>query len=470
VNDATKVYRVDRHQAEQFMARHLTALGGPQRSDYRFHRAALRRFLTDLCGANEASVGSQLLLSETRLLDWLGREARRRTTASAGCCFAAVSRYVQGLVQTGLLETDLMAAFQACYGNRGWPILAGALQTPEPLAALTRLRSQIPPLGPIALQAQRYLELHRATGKDYQPNRRLLTHLDRFLQAQGVDSLPAITAAVMERWVGTLAGNARTRFRKVRMAWRFFNYLLDLKDVTVNPTSSVLLDLGRQPSSSFQPFIFTTQQVAAILDRARQLPSNPQFPLRAETCSLIFALLYGLGLRMGEACRLRVRDLSLAEMTLFIDQTKFYKSRYVPFGPKLGSHLQEFVDLRRTRQPSLGDDDPLFVASGPGHVDKSGLNNTFRAIVDGLGIRGMPRQRAPRPHDLRHSCAVHRLLRWYREGADVQSKLPLLSTFLGHIDPTSTQVYVTMTMALLQEANTRFYRTFGHFFDSENDR
>jgi site-specific recombinase XerD len=63
---------------------------------------------------------------------------------------------------------------------------------------------------------------------------------------------------------------------------------------------------------------------------------------------------------------------------------------------------------------------------------------------------------------------VHRLLRWYREGADVQSKLPMLSTFMGHIDPTSTQVYLTITAALLQEANARFHRGFGHVFDQEN--
>jgi site-specific recombinase XerD len=68
---------------------------------------------------------------------------------------------------------------------------------------------------------------------------------------------------------------------------------------------------------------------------------------------------------------------------------------------------------------------------------------------------------------MRHAFAVQRLLRWYREGVDVQSKLPLLSTFMGHIDPTSTQVYLTITAALLPEANTRFHRSFGCLFDPE---
>jgi integrase len=467
VNDAAKVCRVDRGQAEQFQVRHLVGLGGPQRSDYRFHRAAIRRFLTGLCQTDDESANSQLILSEQRLLDWLIQEARRRTTASAGCCFAAVSRYVRGMVRHGLLETDRMAAFQNRYGNRGWPILAGALQAADPVAALTLLRVVPPPSGPIALHAHRYLELHEGIGKDYRPNRRLLAHLDRYLEKQGIDSVQAITSTWIERWAGTARGNARTRMLKVRMAWQFFNHLLALQVAGSNPVAPVLQAIGRRPCSTFKPFIYTQEQVASILDAARKLPGNSQFPLRAETCTLIFLLLYGLGLRMGEACRLRVRDLSLAEATLFIDRTKFYKSRYVVFGPKLGNRLQQFLELRRRRHLSLGEDDPLFVALGPDHVDQSGVNNTFRAVVDGLGIRGLPGQKAPRPHDLRHTFAVHRLLRWYREGADVQSKLPALSTFMGHIDPTSTQVYLTVTAALLQEANARFHRSFGHLFDQE---
>ena len=90
MSDAT--FRVDRRQAEQYMDRHLTVLGGRERADFRFHRAAIRRFLTDLCRCDDGSASNQLVLNEQLLLDWLIREARRRTTASAGCCFAAVSQ------------------------------------------------------------------------------------------------------------------------------------------------------------------------------------------------------------------------------------------------------------------------------------------------------------------------------------------------------------------------------------------
>lgn len=319
--------RLDRRQAEQFLTRHLHALGDGKRSDFRFHRAVLRRFVAALCDGDDGATTGQLLLSDQRLLDWLIREARRRTTASAGCCFAAVSRYLRGLVETGLLPLNAMAAFQARHGGRGWPVLAGALQASDPQAALALLHPQPAKPGPIALHAAAYLELHQAIGKNFQPNKSLLTHLDRFLEAQGIQSPQAITPEVMEHWVNALTGNARTRFKKVRMAWSFLDYLLDLKVLSTNPSASVLCALGRLPKSTFKPFIFTQEQVASLLTATRQLPSNPQFPLRAETCSTLFALLYSLGLRMGEACRLRIEDVALAEGTLFINETKFYKSR-----------------------------------------------------------------------------------------------------------------------------------------------
>src|SRR5439155_24453131 len=93
------------------------------------------------------------------------------------------------------------------------------------------------------------------------------------------------------------------------------------------------------------------------------------------------------------------------------------------------------------------------------------LRDVFRDILGALGITGVEGQRPPRLHDLRHSWAVNRLLRWYRDGVDVQSRLPALSTFLGHVNPQSTQVYLTITADLLREANVRFHRHFGSQID-----
>ena len=95
------------------------------------------------------------------------------------------------------------------------------------------------------------------------------------------------------------------------------------------------------------------------------------------------------------------------------------------------------------------------------------LREVLQGALPELGISRIDGQRGPRLHDLRHTFAVHRLLRWYRQGVDVQSRLPALATFMGHVRPESTQVYLTITAELLQEANARFHRHFGCLFDEE---
>ena len=144
MNDATNSCRVDRSQAEQFQARHLSSLGWTEAIRLPVspggHSAVSDRPLPSRRRICRQPVDPERATT-SRLADPRGPQAHH---GKRGLCFAAVSRYVRGLVRTGLLETDLMAAFQARYGNRGWPILAGALQAQDPVAALTLLRPMVP--------------------------------------------------------------------------------------------------------------------------------------------------------------------------------------------------------------------------------------------------------------------------------------------------------------------------------------
>ena len=184
----------------------------------------------------------------------------------------------------------------------------------------------------------------------------------------------------------------------------------------------------------------------------------------------MLALLYALGLRHGEVRRLCIRDVDFTRGVLSIRQTKFHKSRYVPFGPKVGECLRRFLDARRTVLQPLQEDDPLFVTLWRPPVRPRFLRAAFHGILRNLGITAPEGRRRPRLHNLRHSFAVHRLLRWYREGVDVQARLPLLSAFLGHVEPQYTAVYLTATAELLREANDRFSRYASSLFNEEVSR
>jgi len=193
-----------------------------------------------------------------------------------------------------------------------------------------------------------------------------------------------------------------------------------------------------------------------LLEMARELPDSSRASLRGSTYRTIFAILYGLGLRVGEACRLRLSDVDWARRVLVIRQTKFYKSRLVPFGPRMAALLEEYRKARLDRAGALPPDAPLFSFTARGEINPMTVSQVFHALVPCLALEVPPGCSPPRLHDLRHSFAVGTLLRWYRSGKDPGAGLLKLATFLGHVDPNSTAVYLTITAALLQEANRRF--------------
>ena len=162
---------------------------------------------------------------------------------------------------------------------------------------------------------------------------------------------------------------------------------------------------------------------------------------------MIFALLYGLGLRVGEVARLTHADIDLDRDLLVIRGTKFGKSRLVPFGPRMAARLREYLAPRRPAPEPAAPMFP-FTTRGPIHP--------FHHLVPHLSLVVPPGVAPPRVHDLRHAFAVGTLLRWYRAGVDPAARLFHLATFLGHVSPTSTAVYLTITADLLGEANRRF--------------
>jgi integrase/recombinase XerD len=147
----------------------------------------------------------------------------------------------------------------------------------------------------------------------------------------------------------------------------------------------------------------------------------------------------------------------LTEQVITVRDTKFFKTRLVPIGPKLSQELGEHVERRRLLLLSRGEASPLFTTRGGRPWHYVGVISRFQHVRRAAGIVcpiGEPRP--PRLHDIRHTAVVHRVLAWYRSGQDVQRLLPQLATYLGHIDVRSTQHYLQMTSDLLQAANQRF--------------
>ena len=167
-------------------------------------------------------------------------------------------------------------------------------------------------------------------------------------------------------------------------------------------------------------------------------------------------LLYGAGLRIGEAVRLTCGDVDLLDATLTVRCTKFYKTRLVALSSHLSRVLTDYDANRREAGHVRHDAAPFFGYKNGDSVTRHTIEETFWRLRQHVGIGPKKGRYQPRLHDLRHTFAVHRLIAWYRSGADVQRLLPGLSTHLGHVDLASTQRYLTMTPELLVEASLRF--------------
>jgi integrase len=440
---------------------------GPLASTCRCYHATSSNVIRFLC-ETPAGAADRLLLNADRLLQWMIHDCGGRPVPYAVVRLGIVKRYLQALHQAGLTGTNLMEDFRTAHGRRPWRILVAALQSRDPAKALQSLET--PPssmAGPLHQHVQKYLETHESLGKQYHPQRQNLSKLDRHLYAWGVASPQAVNSGMIQRWADTVACNPRTRRGKIADVRRFFDYLKGMQIVTQNPLASARFVEPRLAPSPFRPFIFTYEQVASLLVHVEQLPRNHLFFLRGPACHLMLSLLYVLGLREGEARRISIRDVDLDRQTLMIVQTKFHKSRLVPFGPKLCQRLRAYLEQRRRLFRSCRDEDPLFVACHHKPLTRGTLLNAFRLGLRSIGLTARDNVVLPRLHDLRHTFAVHRLLRWYEEGIDVQQRLPILATFMGHVSILSTQVYLTITSDLLQAANGRFHKHFGCQFDPE---
>jgi site-specific recombinase XerD len=277
-----------------------------------------------------------------------------------------------------------------------------------------------------------------------------------------------VTSERLQEWVTSMSSSPQACRRKLLIVRRFFEHMAKLKVVRRNPVTTAMLEVMGGTKRSFRPYLFTQSQIRAILRETRQLPSTRTLPLRSEMMHTITSLMYTLGLRTGEVLKLRYNDIRMDQATIFVRETKFYKERHLPFGPKLHRCLERYLAARNATDSKEGGDELLFVGWRNRPVAAQTVRTIFRALVKRTGVTPLPGQRMPRLYDLRHAFAVHRLLRWYKEGVDVQERLVLLSTFMGHVSIYETQVYLTITASLLNEANKRFQETFGSVCNRED--
>ena len=444
--------RLDLHAAKQVVTRYMARFEGYCNALKSVHRSSVNKFLCFI-EENARPKNDCVIIDHRDVIRWVDQVTKAQTTShTAAGKILCVEHFLEMLSHDEMISYNPIKLIKDQFGERGWLGIVSALRSHSPEEALQAMRS--PPLfsGEFGNIAESYIKLQQSIG-GYYDKQIVLAQFNRFLNSHSVKTLYDITESLVRNWINGMTCSHRRCKGKLHILKRFFDYACDLEAAHHNPVSDFFIDSLGCSAKVFEPYIYTHDEIGRLLAGARKLSPNWLFTLKPQTLHMIIILLYGLGLRIGEALRLTIMDVDLGQETLFVRDTKFYKDRIVPFGPKLGNHLKDYLSLRYGLFKAVRLDDPLFVTRRCARIGNRTIQYVFLDVLKAAQIVVPSGKRGPRLHDLRHTFAVHRLLQWYEEGVNVQDKLPLLSTFMGHVDIYSSQVYLTITNDILREAN-----------------
>ncbi len=297
--------------------------------------------------------------------------------------------------------------------------------------------------------ANDYLALRRQLGFALETFGRRLENYVEFSERAGAEH---VTSELALQWATSIPAQPYTWRRRLGVVRAFAKYLSTIDPQTEIPSE----DLLRASLPRVAPYLYSQNEITALMDAARELTPR----LRAATFETIIGLLAVSGLRAGEARGLDRVDLDRHDGILHVCAGKQAKQRNVPLHDTTLHALLEYGRLcdRLIPEPQSP---ALFVSPAGVRLTRGAFNGTFAKLIQQIGLEGRGLRVRPRPHDIRHGFAVQTLIDWYRNDEDIDAKLPLLSTFLGHVDPASTYWYLEASPELLALARDRLERIAG---------
>jgi integrase/recombinase XerD len=313
-------------------------------------------------------------------------------------------------------------------------------------------------VSPLAAQLDQFIALKHAMGYRYREEGRALRELDSFLSTRLSAEDPVITLAIVHDYVARRNTESETtrehRLSLIREVCRF----LHLDDARVVVPDRHALRIVRR---RFVPRVLSRDEGRRFLRACDELPLGRSSPIRTTVLGTALRVLYLTGLRAGELLRLTQADADLYNGILHIRHSKFDKSRLVPITPDLVKRIDHCRELTTKHLGSCLPHTPLFSSPRGGRYSISALRSAFRRTLIHAGVECTGGNRV-RLHDLRHSFAVLRLLLWCEQDVDLGAKLPLLATYLGHVDLASSQRYLQLTQDLVSEITRRHQERFGY--------
>lgn len=385
--------------------------------------------------------------------EWLKCDAARSPLPNVVERVAVISRYLdwRAAKRAGL---NPIAELKAQYGKQLTPIVRALLKDDYP-SALEALRP-LPEWASVQGALMReHIARMRSLGYKYEVRARDLRRFDRYLQRHRELAEQPLEAQ-LAAWRRTLK-TPRHELR-VEQCARTLTQALHRKDLT-HPVVAVTRGLQRRVErAGRKPHLFTEAEIERLYQAARTFPgrNTPYRPLMLE---VMLTLGCCAGLRLGEIARLTLADVDREDRLIVIRDSKFFKSRRLPLAPGVMQLLERYLAARRVARAPGAPEDPLWWTTLRRKGYSYGeIQKLLTRVIRRAGLKPAGGRRGPHVHDLRHAFVAQRMLKWYRDGIDPQSRLPHLATYLGHKDIHSTLVYLNITPELLQQASERYRR------------
>jgi integrase/recombinase XerD len=293
-----------------------------------------------------------------------------------------------------------------------------------------------------------FIDLKRSLGYKYKEQERVLHRFDRFILDQGHTSF-GLTKEISDEWAVRRHNESElTIYSYIIIVKQLAEYLRDQGIKTYVP------QLPKYPGWTFIPYIYSYEEMNAIfraVDNLRMKCRNVNSCLLIMPCLL--RLLYGTGIRIGEALSLMNKGVDIEGRYLILEDTKNGKDRLVPMSDSLIAVCKDYLE-NRNKLPVSGlkrENGPFFVSLNGGVCKQSAVRYWFRKVLEIAGIPYTGDGKSHRIHDIRHSFACHSFLKLSDEGVDLYCSWPYLSTYLGHQSLGSTEHYIRLTSQMYPE-------------------
>jgi integrase/recombinase XerD len=307
--------------------------------------------------------------------------------------------------------------------------------------------------GPVADELLGFLQFKRSLGYGYMRAEFTLREFDRFLVKCVARNRHWQLDQAAIAWLSSKPGRKAVSVADDAAVLRqFFRYL---RRSSNSGTVSEPIWPHLPTESSFVPHFLSEKDILNLLTLCTDL-KRPSF--RAVLYRALILILYCTGIRFGEALRLRMRDVDIRSAVLFIDTFKG-RTRWVPFHHSLSRELRQYL-AARVQYASSDPDERFFVGADRHRLPVKTAGDTLSRLFKLAGLKPEKGRVGPRPYDLRHAFAMHRLSKWYKLGVDLHARLPWLSTYMGHVDIIGTETYLNTTPELLALAGNRLRRRY----------